>query len=103
MGYAVNRWLLPSAAKGAFMRHHFADLLLIPAALPPLLWLQRRLGVRHTDEPPAWSEVALAVVVWSVAAEGVGPLLFSRATADIRDVLAYAVGGWVAGLIWHSR
>ncbi|GAB1489061.1 hypothetical protein MASR2M8_15130 [Opitutaceae bacterium] len=102
-GYAVNRWVLPSSVKGVFMRHHFADLLLIPAALPLLLWLQRRLGLRGTDDPPTWREVGVTVVVWSLAAEGVGPLIFPQATADLRDVLAYAVGGFVAGLIWRSR
>ena len=99
--YAVNTWLLPEAWRGPFLREHFNDSLLIPAALPLVLWLQRRLGLRLSDEPPRWAEVALAVALWSVAAELVAPLLFANATADWRDAVAYAAGGAIAGAWWR--
>jgi hypothetical protein len=86
--YAANTWLIPEAWRGAFLRDHFNDVLLIPAALPLVLWLQRRLGLRMNDDPPRWVEVALAVGLWSIAAEIVAPLLFAGSTADWRDAVA---------------
>jgi hypothetical protein len=99
--YAVNRWALPLSLKGAFLRNHFNDLLFIPAALPLMLWLQRKLGLRHTDAYPDWSEVLLHLVVWSVAAEVIGPRLFAHATGDGWDVAAYAAGALVSAMIWR--
>lgn len=101
--YAVNRWGVPSGAKNVFFRDHFNDLLFIPAALPLMLWVERRFGLRETDAPPGWGEVSLHLVVWSVAAEVVGPWLFAHATADVWDVVAYAVGAAVAALIWQRK
>lgn len=100
-GYAVNRWLLPPTLQGGFLRNHFADLLLIPAALPLMLWLHRRFGWRPADARPRWSEIALYLVVWSVATELIAPHLFARATGDPWDVAAYAGGALVSGLIWQ--
>lgn len=98
--YIANRWCMPALWKGAFLRGHFNDLLFIPAALPPLLWLQRRLGLRTTDVPPGWSEVGWHLLIWSIAAELVGPLLFPWTTADGWDLVAYAVGATVAAFFW---
>jgi hypothetical protein len=98
--YAANRWLVPAALKGVFLRGYFADLLLIPAALPVMLWLQRRFGLRSHDAPPTLREVWVHVLVWSVAAEGVAPFLFGRATGDWWDVAAYASGAVVALSFW---
>ena len=99
--YAGNRWLVPFAMKGVFLRGYFSDTLLIPAALPLMLWLQRRWGLRTDDKPPHWSEIATHVVVWSIAAEVVAPHFFSRATGDPWDAVAYAGGGLLSGLIWQ--
>ena len=99
--YATNRWLVPFALKGLFLRGYFADCLLIPAALPLMLWVQRRLGLRTDDHRPRWGEIFLHLVVWSVAAEVVAPHLFARATGDSWDVAAYASGAFLSGLIWQ--
>ena len=98
--YAANRWWVPATVKGAFFRGHFADVLLIPAALPVMLWLQRRLGLRDHDAPPDGREVWLHVAIWSIAAEGVAPCLFGRATGDLWDVVAYASGAVAALVYW---
>jgi len=101
MCYAANRWLLPATLRGPFMRNYFSDVLLIPAALPLVLWLQHRFGLRPADTKPRWSEILLHLVVWSVAAELIAPHVFSRATGDPWDVAAYAGGALVSGLIWR--
>lgn len=98
--YAANRWCLPATFKSPFLRDHFDDCLLIPAALPLVLWVQRKLRLRTSDLPPNWREVLLHLTVWSIAAEVIGPHLFSRATGDVWDVVAYTVGAAVAWGIW---
>lgn len=100
--YAVNRWLVPLALKGVFLRSYFADTLLIPAALPLLLWVQHKLGLRPANARPAWGEIFLHAAVWSVAAELVAPHLFSRAHGDPWDIAAYAGGALLSGLIWQQ-
>lgn len=102
-GYSLNRWLVPMAWKGLFLRGYFSDTLLIPAALPLVLWLQRRFGLRAVDTRPGWSEILLHLTVWSVSAEVIAPQLFSRATGDPLDLAAYAGGALLSGLIWHSQ
>lgn len=87
----------------AFLRGQFDDVWLIPCALPPLLLLQRWLRLRAHDLPPTWREITLYVLVWSVLFEVIGPHLLRRATGDPLDVLAYAVGGILAGLWWNRR
>lgn len=99
--YAGNRWLVPAILKGVFLRGYFSDTLLIPAALPFMLWLQRKFGLRTGDSRPHWSEIWTHVIVWSVAAEVVAPHFFSRATGDIWDVAAYAGGALLSGLFWQ--
>jgi hypothetical protein len=102
-GYALNRWLLRPLgwAAGPFMRGHFNDCLLIPAALPLVLWLQRRLSLRPTDAAPSWREIGLHFAVWSLAAEAIAPHFLHRATGDWLDVAAYAAGAVVSGCVWQ--
>jgi hypothetical protein len=98
--YALNRWCVPPAWKGVFLHGYFADCLLIPAALPLVLWLQYRLGLRPAADRPRWGEILLHAAVWSVAAEVIMPHLSRTAIADPWDVVAYAAGAVVSGLAW---
>ena len=100
-GYALNRWLLKSLLPSPFLHGHFNDLLLIPAALPVVLWLQRCAGLRELDVAPSWSEMGLHLVVWSVICEFIGPALLHHGTADVWDVVAYTAGGVLACLWWN--
>lgn len=100
--YVLNRCWLRSQFGGAFLSGHFNDLLLIPAALPWVLWLQRRIGLRTTDERPRWGEIAMHLAVWSLAAEAVMPQVVASATGDWRDVIAYTGGAVVAGIWWQG-
>jgi len=84
----------------AFLRFQFNDLLLIPCALPPILLIQRWLRLRLHDAPPTPGEICFHVVVWSIVCEAIGPHFIHRATGDVRDVIAYMVGGVLAGLCW---
>ncbi len=99
--YAVNRWVIKPLAPGGFFGWWFNDLLLMPCALPILLWLQRRSGLRRTDAPPSAREIVFVLVLWSVLFEVVAPRFFSRSTGDWRDVAAYAAGALIAGLWWN--
>ena len=102
--YAVNRWLLkPHFAMGPFMRGHFADCLLIPAALPLVLWIQRRLGLRTHDGMPDGGEIFLHLAVWAFIAEGIGPWLTHHGTADWWDVASYFGGAAVCYVLWHGE
>ncbi len=98
--YALNRWLIPTAWKGWFLQNYFNDTLFIPAALPFILWVQRRGGLRLTDDRPQWSEIIFHLLVWSVAAEVVAPHFFAHAHGDPWDVVAYSGGALLAGWYW---
>lgn len=97
MAYALNRWFLHPH----FLRGWFNDFLLIPAAMPPFLWIERQIGLRRHDRPPDANEIAFLVVVWSIACEGIAPLFITRATRDWKDVAAYLTGALLAWLFWR--
>ena len=99
--YAANRWLIKPHCQIVFFHSWFNDLLLIPCALPPLLLIQRWLGLRSHDQPPTAGEVAAHVVGWSVLFEVIGPYILPT-TGDPWDAVAYAVGGGIAFGWWQS-
>src|SRR5882762_1835944 len=101
--YVLNRWLLKPHFHSPFLHGYFNDLLLIPCALPPVLWLQRCLGLRQHDRAPQWLEVFFHLVVWSLLFEVIGPHLIRHATGDPMDVTAYAIGGVFALGWWNWR
>jgi hypothetical protein len=100
----VNTWLLkPFLALGPFMTGHFSDLFLIPAALPLVLWIQRRIGLRLHDGPPTGAEITLHLAIWGLIAEGAGPLLTHHGTADPWDLVAYSAGAVACYVLTHGR
>jgi len=101
--YVTNCTLWKPHSGSVFLRAHFNDLLLIPCALPLILWLHRQMGWRADDRPPRAGEIALHLGVWALIAEVFAPLLF-RATGDALDVLAYTTGAVIAFAWWsHSE
>jgi hypothetical protein len=100
--YVLNRLWWRGQFGGEFFVGYFNDVLLIPAALPFVLWIQRRLGVRVGDGRPRWREIALHLVVWGVTAEAIIPQITPRATGDWYDVVAYSAGALVAGCWWQE-
>jgi hypothetical protein len=101
--YAVNRfWGKPLLGDSLhFLRSHLDDCLLIPAALPPLLYVFRKLGLRRDDSPPSLREVGEWTLLWSIAFEWAFPRFLHKGVADWRDVLAYAAGALVSWLLWR--
>ena len=109
--YAFNRLVVRPHAIGFFHSHlhwawpflhsHFDDLLLMPAALPVVIWIQRLTGLRQHDRPPSWREMAFHLAVWSVMSKIVGPFYVHIGVADPWDVLCFAAGGIAACLWWH--
>ena len=73
---------------------------MMPCALPPVLWLHGRLGIRPRGMRPTPSEIIGHLVLWSFLAEGVAPLILDRSTRDPWDLLAYALG---AVLLWMNH
>ncbi len=102
--YAANRfWGKPLLGDSLpFLRNHLDDCLLIPAALPPLLYLFRKLGLRYADSPPMLREIAWWTLLWSIAFEWAFPRFLHKGVADWRDVLAYAAGATVSWLLWRD-
>jgi ubiquinone/menaquinone biosynthesis C-methylase UbiE len=101
--YAVNRWLIAPLCAWPFLHEHFNDLLLIPAALPPILGLQRWIGLRKRNAPPTLAEIFSHLFIWSLISELVGPLVFAGPVADVLDVVAYSAGALVAGVWWNRK
>jgi hypothetical protein len=93
--------LIKPHVHNAFIHGYFNDVLLIPCALPPLLWTQRWLGLRTNDLPPQGAEIVFHLVIWSLLFEWIGPRFMPHTTGDPWDVVAYAVGGIFAWLWWN--
>lgn len=105
--HLLNRFVLEplSGDPGDFFHCYADDVLCLPLALPLLLWLLRRLGLRADDRPPTIAEIALLWALWSWFCEVVAPnlpQLYAHAVGDPLDVAAYAAGGAAAALLWRS-
>jgi hypothetical protein len=100
VAYVLNRFVLKPHIASAFLHNWFDDALLIPCALPPLLFAHRLLGLRKHDAPPTRLEVAAHVIGWSALFEWIGPHLIRGTTGDPWDVVAYCVGGVAALMFW---
>jgi len=99
--YALNRWVLKPHLHSGFLHGQFNDLLLIPCALPLVLWVQRKLNLRQHDLPPTILEIVFHLAIWSVLFEVIGPRVLV-VTGDLFDVLAYFTGGALAALCWNA-
>lgn len=99
--YALNRWWLKGVSSSPFVRGHLNDLLLIPAALPVILWVHRCLHWRSHDAPPSRTEILMHLAIWSVICEWIGPSWLHRGIADPWDVVMYSAGALVAWIIWN--
>jgi hypothetical protein len=102
--YALNRFAIKPQVGPGFFHSHFNDVLLIPAALPLLLWTHRKCGWRRDDKTPSWREVAAHTAIWAVICEGAGPRMMPQyGVADMWDVVAYALGAAAAWVFWNRK
>jgi hypothetical protein len=99
--YVVNRWLVKPVTTSVFLHGYFNDSLMIPCALPFLLWVQRKFGLRQNDAAPDAKEILFHLVIWSVLFEWIGPHIMN-VTGDVWDVVAYT-GGAVLAWAWWNR
>ena len=105
--YTLNRVCFAPlwGATAPFLTDYFGDLLLIPCALPLLLWLQRIARLRTHDLRPTPSEIGWTLALWAVLFEVAFPHFSGWGVSDPLDVLAYAMGAWLANCAWalHHR
>lgn len=101
--YKQNSPLVAGLARPpVVLRAHLADALALPLLLTLALWLLRRFYFRQPTFVLPISWVFSSWLVFSVWFEWLLPRFNVRATADWRDVLAYALGGLVFG-VWMNR
>lgn len=100
--YALNRWLVKPHVNSVFLHGYFNDSLLIPCALPIILWMQRQTGLRKNDNTPDIAEILFHLVIWSILFEWIGPHIM-RVTGDFLDVVAYTGGAIIAWAWWNRR
>jgi hypothetical protein len=102
--YGINRYALKARIGGVFpfLRNHWNDCFLIPCALPVLLWLFYKAGLRRHKKAPTWGEILEWTVLWSLVFEWILPCFFHWGTADWVDSLCYAGGAVVAGWMWNK-
>ncbi len=103
VAYCLNRFVLAPQFGGTFpfLRDHFNDSLLIPAALPLLYWARFRFGLREYNRPPTWRDVMLWCAAWALIFEWAGPHFLHRSVSDWGDVAAYFIGGIIAAAWWN--
>ena len=98
--YAANRWLIKPHVHLAFFHNWFNDTLLIPCAMPPLLFVHDLLHLRPRNAWPTALEIAAHLVGWSILFEIIGPHIM-HTTGDPWDVVAYAAGALFAWAWWQ--
>ena len=101
--YVMNRFIIKPRMPSSeiFFRGYLNDFLLIPCALPPLLFLHRIFSLRSANQPPTPREITIHLVFWSLFFEYLGPIFYRRATSDPWDIGAYWVGGFISWIVWN--
>ncbi|MDC0267910.1 hypothetical protein OAK97_01240 [bacterium] len=93
-------WQYISPASG-WMSSYWNDIWMLPCALPPVLCLYERLGLRRVDLQLSLPEILWHGLLWGMMAEWLGPMFFQHVTGDPWDLLAYGVGGGMLYLRWN--
>lgn len=107
--YIVNRWVIKPNCDFWFFHWYLNDLICIPFLLPGMLLLLRLLRLRGYSGPPRIWEIAIPLVLISLAFEVFLPCMdrFRNVTvSDPFDVIAYFTGAvlsWRFWLFWYKN
>jgi hypothetical protein len=102
--YFVNRFVLKKIWDSGFVHEHLNDLICIPFWVPIMLFCQRRLGLRSSDESPRPGELVIPLLIWSWLFEIILPrteLMAGYCVADYLDIVYYALGALMAAVFWR--
>ena len=103
--YCINKlsFLKYGSWNYKFLIYYLNDLLLIPVAVPIVLYFSKVLKLRDIYSPPTFLEIIVPLAIWSISFEFVGPLYFGKGTSDPIDVFAYCLGGLISWLLWNRE
>ncbi len=100
--FLLNQAVLKPLIGEGFVQFHWNDLLLVPCAMPLVVWLHQVCGLREGGCAPTFAEIAGHLVIWAVLFEFLGPRLMVHPVGDWKDVACYWLGGIVAWLFWSG-
>ena len=102
--YWINRCLESYGLSPILARSYLNDLICIPFWIPIMLWMQKRIGLRESDEPPRAFELVIPLAIWSLVFEVVLPTTRTwsgLAVPDVNDVVCYALGAAISMRFWE--
>ncbi len=102
--YWINRALESCDLGTPFFSCYLNDIVCVPFWVPIMLWVNRKLRLRHDDGPPASVEILIPLLIWCAAFEVVIPIWFGSVVttvADPADVLCYCAGALAATVFWR--
>ena len=93
-GYMLNRCVLKALfPANVFLQGYLNDMLLMPCAVPVILFIRGALREREPDAGLCLAEVLAYWALFACAFEYIAPKLIPWAVADPIDAVAYLAGG----------
>jgi hypothetical protein len=80
------------AYNGTILRGYFSDVLALIVCVPIFINIQILFGTRRVYRIHLW-EIGLYLLIFSFVYEYLYPMIWDKSTADLYDVVAYALGG----------
>lgn len=102
--YFVNRFVFKNIWTTGFVHEHLNDLICIPFWVPIMIFTQRLVRLRGSDERPSAGELVIPLLLWSWIFEIILPrtrFMGQWCTADHLDILYYALGALLAAGFWR--
>ena len=94
ISYLLNRLCLSHGVYSHnLFKSYLGDFLALPIFIPVAATIQSVFGQRRNQAAPCLTEILIYWVVFSLFFEIVAPQLWSHATGDSIDVIAYLLGG----------
>ncbi len=95
MGLYVVHFVLKETSKvynATILRGYFSDVLALIVCIPIFINIQILFGTRRVYRVHFW-EIGLYLLIFSLVYEYLYPKIWDESTADLYDVVAYALGG----------